>query len=431
MPLGPIDYSSMQPPANDFLKNIQGGLQFGAGIQKMQAERDAQEKATKLAEQYQVDLDAALADPNPRAFSTLSAKYPQMREALKQAWEMESEGERNAQGKVMSQAYSAMLSGRPEIAKSVLQQRIDAMRNSGVDTSDYEHYVGLMDSDPKRVLGTLGFALSHIYDPKTFSGFENLGGEQRAAEQAPYDLQKKQGDATTAAAKAKYADSEAVLDLQKKGWDITKIQEDIKIAKENSRIAAMNAAISREGNDLKRQELRLKIDDAVRERDEKIRTKVADVESARNSMDNFLNTADRVLNLALDKDGKPTSTAHAALGPIDSRVPTVQQDVADFEALAETLGSQAFLSQIPAMKGTGNLSEKEGDKLQASLTNLATKQSPEQFIANIKEAQRLILKARKNVSTRYGVPDSVPDTPAVAPSPQEVDDLVRKYTGGK
>lgn len=46
---------------------------------------------------------------------------------------------------------------------------------------------------------------------------------------------------------------------------------------------------------------------------------------------------------------------------------------------------------------------------------------------NVREAQRLILKARKNVSERYGVPDKVPDTPEAAPNPGEIDALLKKY----
>ena len=133
------------------------------------------------------------------------------------------------------------------------------------------------------------------------------------------------------------------------------------------------------------------------------------------------------------RDGKdvvvPNSTLRAATGPLDSRLPTIQQDVADLEALAETLGSQAFLSQIPSMKGLGALSNAEGEKLQSSLTNLSMKQSADQLAANVREAQRLILKARKNVETRYGVKAGPPDTPAVQTPAADIDALVKKYGG--
>jgi len=255
---------------------------------------------------------------------------------------------------------------------------------------------------------------------KIIEGALKLTAERRAEEKAPFELTETQAKAKKAAVDAKFAESNAAIDLQKKGWDITKVQEDIKIARENSRIAALNANLSREGNALKRQELGLKLDEMKSKRDDAVRAKVADVESARGFMDNMMNTADRVLNT-------PIGVVESATGPISSRLITTSADTADFEALVETLGSQAFLAQIPNIKGMGNLSNAEGEKLQASLQNLSLKQSPKRLIENVREAQRLILKARKNVADRYGVPESAPDTPEAMPSSGEIDALLKKY----
>jgi hypothetical protein len=84
----------------------------------------------------------------------------------------------------------------------------------------------------------------------------------------------------------------------------------------------------------------------------------------------------------------------------------------------------------------GQLSNAEGEKLQSALQSLSLKQSPERLMENIREAQRLMLKARGNIEARYGAAPSVPDTPAartaapVAPGApvRSVDDLVRQYT---
>jgi polysaccharide pyruvyl transferase WcaK-like protein len=236
-------------------------------------------------------------------------------------------------------------------------------------------------------------------------------------------LTESQAKAQKAAVEAKFAESGAVLDLQKKGWDITKIQEDIKIAKQNASIAAMNAQIAREGNQIKREENQLKLADMVQKRDSAVREKAADLESARTNMDNMLNTADRILKT-------PIGVIGSAAGPVSSRMPTLIQDTADFEALVDTLGSQAFLSQIPNIKGLGSLSNDEGKKLQASLQNFSLSQSPERLLENVREAQRLIMKARKNMTARSGLPETIPDTPAVSTSGSDIDALVKKYTQG-
>src|SRR5690606_31575313 len=152
---------------------------------------------------------------------------------------------------------------------------------------------------------------------------------------------------------------------------IQAIQNDIEYKRESNRIAAMRADADREGNALKRKELELKIEDTIRERDAKVREKAGEIESARLNIDNMLNTADRIL-------ATPMSVVGAAAGPVSSRLPTLSQDTSDFEALIENFDAQAFLSQIPNMKGMGALSENEGKKLAAALQSFSLKQSPEQ-----------------------------------------------------
>ena len=193
----------------------------------------------------------------------------------------------------------------------------------------------------------------------------------------------------------------------------------------------MNAATARQGNDLKGQsnnlkfqELQLKLQDKIAERDAKVGEKAAEVTAGRATIDNMLNTADRVLQT-------PMSVIGSAAGPISSRAPTLSQDTADFEELLNTLSSQAFMAQIPSLKGMGALSNAEGEKLQSSLQNLSLRQSPERLVENVKEAQRLIMKSRENLSKKFGVPDVTPDTPAAQPSPTNIDALLQKYGGAQ
>ena len=218
---------------------------------------------------------------------------------------------------------------------------------------------------------------------------KTLGENERAQELQPMKVSEAKSNAEIAAVKAKFAESDAAIDLQKKGWDITKIQEDIKIQKINSQIAAMNAQTSRmnsgiaaQGNNLKMQENQIKLQELIDKRDTATREKAAKAESARASIDNLINTADRLLaNPMLPR----------VLGAVEGRVTSapLSNQAADAIALIETLNAQAFLSQIPNIKGTGNLSEKEGDKIQAALTNLSRVQSEKQFVANQKNQNPL------------------------------------------
>lgn len=421
MAFDPINYNV---DVGDPFKSAVQGYQVGnAIIQQQQAQRQAQQQAA-AQQQMSADLNSVANNPNATGtdYARLMTTYPQLSEQLKRGWDVLDSQQRQTRLDQATQVYSALSSGQPEAAKNLFQNLAEAAKNSGnqKEADHAEAMARMIDINPAAVKSQVGMSIISQAGPEKFAeAFGRLGSEQRAQEQAPYALAEQKSKAEQAAYEtkvkevaAKYADSNALLDQQKKGWDITKIAEDIKIAKEQNRIAAMNAAVNRETNDLRRQELRQKIDDAKEKRDEMIRDKVASAESAAGTIDNFLNTSDRILK---------NPSLNSVLGTIQGRTPALLSDEAgDAIALIDTLGSQAFLSQIPTMKGTGSLTEREGEKLQSSLTNLSRTQSRQQFEYNLKEAQRLMLKARKNLSEKAGIPLGAPDRPN---APKDVSDL--------
>lgn len=401
MALDPINYLGMiqQGVGGGIGEAITSGLRTGAAIQEFRAQRNQADQAA----QYAADVQAAFNSGDARAFAALSAKYPQQREAFKQSWEMLNKDQQDQEFGTGVQVWNALGSGRADVAKSLLDQHITALKNAGDDTTDLENIKRSIDADPRQARNMIGLSLSAI-DPDRWG---KIATEQRSAESAPFELSEKAAKAQKAAVDAKFAESKAVQDLSKGGWEIQKLANDISIARENSRIAAANAKMTREIDDLKRRELRAKLDGMERERDQKISEKTAEISSARSSIDNMLNTADRILNTPID-------IIESAAGPVSSKILTVSSDTADLEELVNTLGSQAFMAQIPNLKGMGALSNAEGEKLQSSLQNLSLRQSPKRLVENIQESQRLILKARQNLSDKYGVPDTIPDRPAAA-----------------
>lgn len=400
--------------------------------QEAAAGAEANLKTAELDRQraFQTDVGAIAANPTPSALASLIVKYPEYGEKLKTAYGSLSEEQKNAKVGQASQVYAALRAGKPDIAQNLLSTQIEALKNSGMeqDAKNLQTLSDLIEVSPETATTSTGLFLASAMGADKFTeNFTKLEGERRAQAKEGAELSEAQAKAQKAATEAKFAESNAVMDITKKGWDITKLQEDIAIAKENARIAAAQLALTREGNALKRQELGLKVDEMKQKREETVRTKVADLEGARASIDNLLNTADRVL-------ATPIGVVKSATGPVSSRLPTVSAETANFEELLSTLGSQAFLAQVPMMKGLGALSNAEGAKLESALQSLSLRQSPDRLIANIREAQRIMLKARKTLADRYGLPDTVPDTPAAASqggagSPN-VDDIVKKYTGG-
>ncbi len=423
---------------------ILGGLKLGAGIDQIQAQRQQQAAAQAQAQAMREDVRSVFANPDAghREFAGIMMKYPQLAEPASRAFKLLDEGKQRGLMQTASRIYSLSLAD-PAASAAMMRER--AKLAEGEEAQNLEVRAKVMETNPSMGRAMWAADLAGMLGGKEYAGaFATLQGEARSADLHPSavrtaeagavkageDAKAAGSDATIKAVQAQHAPQVALLDLQKKGWDIRKIQEDIDIAKQSNRIAAMNAATAREGNTLRKQELELKVQEARTKLEDGIRAKAADIETARGSMDNLLSTADRALKMAWNPEKKmPTLAANRATGPVASKLPTVSSETADFEAIIETLGSQAFMAQVPNMKGLGALSEKEGDKLQASLQNLSLRQSPERLVENIKEAQRLILKARKTLTTRYGVPDTIPDTPqaAAAAGPTEIDAIVNKW----
>ena len=382
---------------------------FAQGQAMKQAEQQKQAQAAMQADLLQLSTAPTVAN-----ISSVMAKYPQVAEKFKPLLDNATEQQRQNRIGQASDVYAALLADRTDIAKQLLQEHADAARNAGDEQSAKSAEVMARildngDAGKNMILSSAGMFLSAAMGADKFGEtYSKLSETARADELQPSKLTEAQATAAKAATAAKFAESDAALDLQKKGWDITKIQNDIQISKQNARIAAMNASIARETNDLKRQELALKVQDAKMERDEKVRNRATEALNAAGSIDNMLSTAQMVLNA-------PSLVWLSATGPVASKLPTVTAETADFEEQIETLKSQSFINQVKAMRagvgstGLGQLTEKEGAKLEAALQNLSLRQSSDRLRSNVQEIQRLLLKARKGLETQYGVPLPISD----------------------
>ena len=426
----PINYAGMIPQVNI-------GQQF-AELGQVLVERQKRTQAEEVKKVYATDLQAVLDNPSMKAFNDFSLKYPQQREAVKDVASRFTQEQQDAEFNIGRDVAVALENKNPDAALNIVNQTIVARKNSNLPTTVYDQIQQILSNtdDPDRIKkaqAQTNFSLTLLNPEKFGKVVESLEKQRLSpsvlkesiakADKAVADATKAQSEAENAPEKAKadaalataqaqkaaveaeFARANAVLEVQKKGVDIRKTEADILINKENARIAALNAAIARETNTLKRQELQQKIDEAKEKRDQTDREQQATLANQSADIDNFINTATRIKQT-------PRDIINAATGPIASRLPTTNQGVADFEALVETLGSQAFLAQIPKIKGTGNLTEKEGDKLQASLQNLSLKQSPDRLLANVDEAVRLLEKARVTITARSGLPTVPSDVPA-------------------
>jgi len=432
----PIDYTvDVQSPFESAL----GGFKLGAGVAEIQAtqqRRELERKALEQAQTAQTELANLFKNPNATAadYERVAVFLPKDQAAiLTQGFERKTKEQQQADLRIGGEVYTAIKSGNIDVAKRRLTEKAIALRNSGRESEAKaaEDSLELINLNPTGAQTTIGLYMARLPGGKEFleSADKTLSTQREEAlqpsvlKEAVAKADKAVSDAIVAketatnapamakadadlkAAQAQKAQVEAKYAEQVTKLGIRKTEEDIIINKENARIAALNAAIARETNVIKQGELQQKIDDAKEKRDAADRDQKATLANQSADIDNFINTAIRIKQT-------PRDIINAATGPIASRLPTTNQGVADFEALVETLGSQAFLAQIPKIKGTGNLTEKEGDKLQASLQNLSLKQSPDRLLANVDEAVRLLEKARVTITARSGLPTVPSDVPA-------------------
>lgn len=445
---GPINYSvDVQSPFEAALGGFKLGA-AGAEIQAQQKKNELEIKAAQQAQQRQTELADLFKNPNATSadYARVVAFLPKDQATIvTQGFERKTKEQQDNDLRMGGQVYSAIKSGQPNIAIQMLTDQAAALRNSGRENEAKaaEASAQAIELNPTMAQATVGLYMATLPGGTGFleaadKALATIRAEAKApselktsvanADKAVSDADKALSDAITAqetarnapekaaadaaratadAAKAKadaqkaevdaeFARAKSVLEVQQQAATLRKTDADILIAQENNRIAALNAAQAKETNVLRRQELQQKIDDATKKRDETDRDQKATLASQVSDIDNFLNTATRVVNT-------PKNIIVSATGPVTSRLPTLSADVSDFEGLVETLGSQAFITQIPKIKGVGALSEREGDKLQASLQNLSLKQSPERLVENVNEAVRLLTKARANITARSGL----------------------------
>jgi hypothetical protein len=437
----PFDYSVPVPDPTQMMNNAVGLKQNILQLKAGQMQMDAAKASIAQTQQMNADLAAVHKNPTPASIAQLSIKYPQLSENLKRSYDMLGSEQKQAKTDMASQAYASLLAGDNDTAANLLTSYAEAYKNSGMtqDADAATNMAALIKAHPETAKTTAGLFLANAMGPDKFTeNFSKLEAERRNTDLEPSTLSKAQSDARTAATTAKFADSNAAIDLQKKGWDIYKIQEDVKIARENNRVAAMTAAAAKETNDLKRQELQDKLKDAQMARDQTVRDRATAIETSRGTIDNSLSTFDRLLNNpALDDivgsvQGGMAGEVVNTLNPVKWN----SDERANAQADLDTIKSQTFLTQLQQLKnasasgasGLGALSEKEGDRLINGIQSLATKQGEKQFRDNAGEMRRLLLKARKSITEKYGVPDTIPDTPNVQTSPEDIDALVKKYS---
>lgn len=414
-----INYAQYQ---TNPLANINQGIQTAAQV--MQLGQDI--KQNQIKEDFKNDFSEYIKTPSSDKLLAMQVKYPQMSQAFEPLIKKMNKDQLDTELSASSQMINALNAGDTTTANSILDNHIQAAKNAGQNITTLDRIKTSLANDPTRTKAYLEFTMANLMGADKYKNWVDAQGEtqkiQQEAQLFPSKKEEQEAQAKQAQIKAKYLEPQTLADIQKTNVDIQKLYNDMDIDKQKVKIDAMKAAYQKEDNQLKREELGLKIQEQTEKLNTEAREKASSANAAYTSTENALNTIDRALNTS-------KATVNAAHGPVSSVLPTLSQDVADYEATIQTLSSQAFLSQISAMKGMGALSDAEGKKLEAGMQSLSLKQSPEQMKTNLSEMKKLINKARDNISSKYGIKAPSQERPFLNPSNQEIDALLKKYGG--
>lgn len=192
---GPFDYITPAAQANPFASAMQGFALGNQAQQQQQQQQLAQQQLQAqmdLQRQYQQDAGALLNNPNAgaRDFAGFQLKYPQFREATKGAFDALSSEQQQNRVSTLSRVYSALNSGRKDLALQIANENLKALENSGGNPQEINALKGniqLIETLPlEQARNASALALSTVSDPKQFSStFGQLGQETRAQQLQP------------------------------------------------------------------------------------------------------------------------------------------------------------------------------------------------------------------------------------------------------
>lgn len=387
--MDPIDYSgafASQSPMQAFGQ----GYGVGAAIRDDRQRQDALVAQQQAAQQQQQIIRDLLTKQNPTAddYANASILLPSsMREQVEQAWKMRNTAQQESAIKDLSQSYSAILSGRPDLAVQQLQTKADAMEKAGVDPAQVQALrtsAQGIQQNPRMGAVIIHGMLSYMPGgDKVLAGLSTAGQENRAQAQAPAALTSANAKAVTDQAQANVAPERAALEVRN-------LAEDAETKAAQREIARLDTQIKQANSETQRGELVLKRDELQQKLDEKKTAKAEAEQSKMDSIDRSLQTVDAIAK-------HPAITGFffgpgTVAGKVSQYVPG--SDRKDLQGLVDTLTSQQFLTSIKEMQGMGALSDAEGKRIASAVASLDLDQSAGAFKNALGVVRSTLEKAR-------------------------------------
>lgn len=212
----------------DIIGQYARGFQVGQMEQQAQKQAEAEQQARLANEQMQNDLYQLYNNPNAgsKEYSQFMLKYPSMAENVKKAWDVHGAEAQDSMLSELTQSYSALSQGRPDIVVGLLQQKKQAAINSGNDAEagKYDALIMMGEKDPQALKISLGSQLMAL---KGGEFMDQLEARPYAGFTAEAGARKSMAEAKNAEIESMYAGQKAEYELQKSGADIANINSQI------------------------------------------------------------------------------------------------------------------------------------------------------------------------------------------------------------
>jgi hypothetical protein len=377
-----FDRSPLQTVAAN-VNALQGNVQNANLLQQQALQNQAAQAQQELAQQFQTDFQGALESGDILGLTT---KYPQFSERIKQVNNFRQGLIDSGAGRVASQIVNAIDRKDSRGVFNLLEENKDVINSFGDPNFSFENARQMM-----------------IENPEQF----------RALAKSTADLAGVQTGSISDLEQAKLALEEKKLKESRKPKPISSFQEQsLALRRSEQALEMLKLEAQNETNKLRQDELNIKIKERQQDLDSDI-VKFNDAASAYNSAySTVIDSGQESLKLVNNILKSPgfdgyfgvQETAGTGFGFFE---PLRGSPEADTQSMVETLESQNFLTSIQDFKaagGAGSLSDAEGKKLSAALTNLTSRQSEKQARQSLETIKRIInrgmTKAKKSFKRR-------------------------------
>jgi len=200
--ISPINYGALQSQLN--LNPLQQGLAIRDNrVQETEARQERQAVRQLATAKFEADqqqdadyiqaVEAYKADPTPANLRDLGIRFPEKAKALMDAGDSYTSGQKRDLIGAGFSALGALSAGKKDLAIQTLQDRVTALKGSGVDTSHTQAAIDMIrNGDTTGATSYLSYAMSGLVGPDHAAGvMESLGvgkkAEDRSADNARAD----------------------------------------------------------------------------------------------------------------------------------------------------------------------------------------------------------------------------------------------------